>query len=128
VTQTLLDTSVVIASGDEVSLEAGDAAAISVLTIGELQAGVRLADDPDLQALRQARLNAVRARFEPLAVDESIAYHYGDLLAVARSKGRTTKATDLLIIATASATGRTLLTLDHPQASLARAAGVAVNP
>ena len=126
-TQTLLDTSIVIASSDAVVLESGDAAAISVLTIGELQAGVRLADDPDLRSLRQARLNAVRARFEPLAVDETIAYQYGELLAVARSEGRSTKATDLLIIATASATGRTLVTIDRPQASLARAAGVAVN-
>jgi predicted nuclease of predicted toxin-antitoxin system len=39
---------------------------------------------------------------------------------------RSTKATDLIIIATASATGRTLITLDDGQASLARAAGVAI--
>jgi predicted nucleic acid-binding protein len=124
----LLDTSIVIASADALTLESEDTAAISVLTIGELQAGVRLAREPAVRALRQSRLNAVRAMFEPLLVDETIALHYGDLLAVARSQGRTSKATDLLILATASATGRTLLTLDDAQASLARVAGVAVNP
>ncbi len=126
--QALLDTSVVIESADALTLEAGDTAAISVLTIGELHAGVRLASDPEVRTLRQARLSVVRATFEPLAVDETIAYQYGELLAIARSQGRSSKATDLLIIATASATGRTLLTLDDAQASLARVAGVAVNP
>lgn len=111
----------------ELALEPGDTAAISVITIGELQAGVHLADNPQIQALRQARLNAVRARFEPLVVDEAVASQYGELLALARSQARGSKATDLLIIATASATGRTLLTLDDSQASLARAGGVAVN-
>ncbi len=124
----LLDTSVVIASPDALRLESGDTAAISVLTIGELHAGVRLASEPDIRALRQARLAAVREAFEPLPVDETIAHRYGDLLAIARSERRSSKATDLLIIATATASGRTLITFDDAQASLARIAGVAVNP
>jgi hypothetical protein len=128
VTRSLLDTSIVIASGEAGALESGGAAAISVITIGELHAGVRLADDPQVRSLRQARLNAVRARFEPIPVDETIAPEYGELLALARSQGRSTKATNLLILATAAATGRTLLTLDGSQASLARAAGIPVNP
>jgi predicted nuclease of predicted toxin-antitoxin system len=41
-------------------------------------------------------------------------------------EGRTTKATDLLILATAAATGRELHTLDHAQAALAAALGLAV--
>jgi predicted nucleic acid-binding protein len=127
-TRALLDTSVVIASGDALGLESDDTAAISVVTIGELHAGVRLASDPHVRGLRQSRLVAVRDAFDPLPVDETIAYHYGELLATARSQNRSSKATDLLIIATAGATGRTLLTLDDAQASLARIAGVAVNP
>lgn len=123
----LLDTSVVIASSDAITLEPGDTAAISVLTIGELQAGVRLAPDPHVRAARRARVAAVRETFEPLPVDETVADHYGELLAVARSRRRSTKATDLLIIATAAATGRTLVTLDEAQASLARLVGIAVN-
>lgn len=98
---------------------------MSVLTIGELQAGVRLAKIAETRPDRQARLNAIRAMFEPVSVDETIAYASGELLAFARSQRRTTKATDLPIIATISATGRTLLTLQEPQASLARSAGIA---
>ena len=128
VSQTLLDTSIVIASADTLALDSTDIAAIPVLTIGELQAGVRPAIDPHAGALRQARLNAVRTTFQPIDVDEAIADRYGELLEFARSDRHTSKATDLVIIATASATGRTLLTLDSAQASRARAAGVAVNP
>lgn len=127
VTRALLDTSVVIAPSDALPPESEDTAAISVLTIGELQAGVRLAKGPRVRAQRQARLNLVRALFQPLPIDETIAYAYGELLAFARAQGRTTKATELLIIATASVTGRTLLTYDTAQESLARAADIAVN-
>jgi hypothetical protein len=71
-----------------------------------------------------------RHRAEQLGVSvkcEPLLAYEGDLLALARAQGRASKATDLLIIATASATGRTLLTLDDAQASLARNAGVAVD-
>jgi predicted nucleic acid-binding protein len=74
----------------------GRTAAISVITLGELRAGVRLAGDPTLQAVRQARLSAIRKAFEPIMVDELVAERYGDILAAARSQGRTIKATDLL--------------------------------
>lgn len=122
----LLDTSAVIGSPDAVDLRSDDTAAISVITVGELHAGVLLASDPSVRALRQARLAAVRSSFVPLPVDEPIAETYGELLSIARAERRATKATDLLIIATARATGRTLVTLDDAQASLARLAGVAV--
>lgn len=126
--QTLLDTSIVIAPPEALTFQSGDTAAISVVTVGELHAGVRLARNPQIRAQRQARLAAVTDAFEPLGIDETIAYHYGDLLALARPERRSSGATDLFIVATASATGRTLLTLDEAQASLARLAGVAVNP
>jgi toxin FitB len=126
VTQALLDTSAVISSPDAISLRSDDTAAISVITLGELHAGVRMAGDPAARALRQARLAAVRASFVPLPVDEPIAESYGELLSIARAARRASKATDLLIIATAWATGRTLVTLDDAQAALARLAGVAV--
>ena len=123
----LLDTSVVIASAEALPLGPDDQAAISVITIGELRAGVRLADDPEVRSVRQARFSTIRATFEPIPVDEPIAYQYGELLALARSEGRSSTATDLLIVATAAATGRTVLTLDDRQASLARAAGIPVS-
>ncbi len=66
----------------------------------------------------------MRSAFVALVVDEAVAERYGDVLAVARSQKRAAKATDLLIIATASATARELYTLDGAQARLAQAAGV----
>lgn len=66
----------------------------------------------------------MRQTFEPIPVDESVAEQYGEILAAARAKRRTTKATDLLIIATAAASGRTLLTLDDTQRRLAGSVGV----
>lgn len=62
----------------------------------------------------------------PIPVDEAIADEYGRALALARDDGQPAKATDLLIIATAAATGRALVTRDERQASLARRAGLAV--
>ena len=120
----LLDTSVVIGDFEALQVDLPATMAISVVTIGELRAGVRLAGDPTTRAARQTRLNAVRAAFEPIPVDEAVAEHYGEILATARSAGRATGATDLLIIATAAATGRALHTLDKRQAALADVAGV----
>lgn len=119
----LADTSVVIRDG---ASTVPATTAISVITLGELRAGVRLGRDPLVRAERQARLAAIRDAFLPLPVDEAVAEHYGDVLAGARSAGRSTKATDLLIVATAAATGRVLWTLDQRQAKLAGAVGVAL--
>lgn len=96
----------------------------AVITIGELRAGVALAADAETRAVRQARLAAIRATFDPLAVDEGVAERYGDVLAAARFRKRASKATDLLIIATAGATGRVLHTLNNARAQLARAVGI----
>ena len=69
----------------------------------------------------------MRTAFLPLDVDAAVAEAYGQVLATARREGRTAKATDLLIAATAQATGRSLVTLDDRQAKLARAAGLRVH-
>ena len=119
----LLDTSAVIAG--ELELAPEDTVAISVVTIGELRAGVLLASDPSTRTARQARFAAIRDAFEPIAVDEGVAERYGEVLATARTARRITTATDLLIVATAAATGRALCTLDQSQASLAEQCGVA---
>lgn len=121
----LLDTSVVI--GD-VPHGRGPAlsAAISVVTVGELIAGVELARTAEVRRSREARLAAVRAAFAPIPVDNAVAEHYGRLLAFARRRQRTTKASDLLIAATASARERTLITRDERQGELARAAGISI--
>lgn len=87
-----------------------------------------LAADPGTRAARQARLAGVRAAFSPLPVDEAVAEICGDVLAAARSQKRIGKATDLLVIATAGATGRILHTLDNAQAQLAATVGIPTRP
>ena len=123
----LLDTSIVIAHDEDGALELPETAAISVVTLGELRAGVLIARKPEIAEGRRRRLAALRAVFVPLVVDEAVAERYGDVLAVARSQKRAAKATDLLIIATAAATERRLVTLDVAQGRLAEAAGVAAH-
>lgn len=124
--QALLDTSVLIAHDEQALIDLPVTAAISVITIGELRAGVLLARGRSVGRARQQRLDAVRSAFAPLPVDETVAERYGDVLLVARKQRRTVKATDVLIIATAAATGRELYTLDVAQARLAAAARVSV--
>ena len=70
---------------------------------------------------RALRLEAVRAAFEPLPVDEHAASKYGELLAWVRDRRRSEKATDLLIAATAAATDRRLYTLDRRRRDSPRA-------
>jgi predicted nucleic acid-binding protein len=120
----LLDTSIVISGFETLGIKPPATMAISVITLGELRGAVRLAADGAARAARQARLNAVRDAFEPIPINETVAEHYGDVLATARSAKRSSKATDLLIIATAAATGRVLCTLDRRQAALADLVGV----
>lgn len=121
----LLDTSVLIAAGGALG-ELPKSAAISVVTLGELHAGVHLARTDEARRQRQGRLDAVRRAFSPLPIDEPIAERYGAVLALARRSGRGAKATDLLIVATAASTSRSLVTLDQAQARLATDAGVSI--
>jgi toxin FitB len=124
----LLDTSVLIATDLEGALDLPESAAISVISLGELRAGVELARDDATRDLRRRRLDGVRRAFIPLLVDEEVANVYGEVLAAARRARRTAKASDLLIIATARATERELVSLDDRQLKLARAMGQPVRP
>jgi predicted nucleic acid-binding protein len=126
VSRALLDTSVVIAASDGDG-ELPPTAAISVVTLGELHAGVHRAPDAALKAARVQRLANLRAAFMPLPVDEDVAAHYGRALARARDERRSEKVADLLIIATAAATERELHTRDERQAKLARRTGLVVH-
>lgn len=114
----------VIAADESGTLDLPDRAAISVITLGELRAGVLRAPDAGTRALRERRLESLRATFEAVPIDSHVAHHYGEALAWVRSQGRASKASDLLIIATAAAGDLELVTLDRAQASVAR--GVAV--
>lgn len=75
---------------------------------------------------REGRLAAVVEAFDPIPVGVEVAEEFGGALAWARSERRAERATDLLIVATAKATGRDLHTLDRGQAKVARGLGVPV--
>ncbi len=87
---------------------------MSVVSIGELEAGVLMADNEGVRARRLARLAAVLAEAPIVAVDRAVAARYGELRA---ASGRR-PANDLWIAATALAHDLTLLTADREQAAL----------
>lgn len=120
----LLDTSILLSV--RTGLSAAPATAVSIVSLGELRAGVLLARSDVEREQRRRLLEDVRATFLGLPVDELVAEQYGEVLAVARHQRRITTATDLLIIATARAHRRILRTADERQARLAEAADVAV--
>lgn len=108
----LIDTSVLVGARDIGALS--DDWAVSVVTVGELQAGVLVARDEATRAQRLALLAAVLAEAPALPIDRNIAARYGELRASAsRQPGN-----DLWIAATALAHGFTLVTADERQAAL----------
>ncbi len=125
--EALLDTSVIIAAGIEPEQIPPDSS-ISIVTVGELHAGVLLARTEAARYQRMRRLDDIRRLFVPIPVDDAVARYYGELLAFARNARRPAKATDLFIVATAAACGQTLVTLDRAQAALAEAFGVPFSP
>jgi predicted nucleic acid-binding protein len=113
----LVDTSVLIAPPTS---SMGDAPVfVSVVSIGELHAGVELARDPETRSVRMRRLTAVVSTIPTLPIDVATAARYG---ALRRTAGRG-PSNDLWIAATAHARGLTLLTRDEP---LSRVPGLRV--
>jgi predicted nucleic acid-binding protein len=109
----LLDTSVVI-DWDDAAVAAAlpDQAAICAITLAELAAGPHLASSGDERARRQVRLQQVEATFGAIAFDSAAARSYGQVVAAVLGIGRSRRRrmADLLIAATAHATGRQLYT------------------
>jgi predicted nucleic acid-binding protein len=102
----LLDTSVVVDWHDPVVAAAlPDQIAISAITAAELAAGPHLAGDPMEAAKRQARLQEVESRLEPIPFDASAVRSYGLVVAAVVAGGRKPRKrfADLLIAATAHA-------------------------
>lgn len=102
----LLDTSVVIDWHDPLVVAAlPDEVAISVITAAELAAGPLLAADPVEAARRQARLQEVEAKLEPIAFDGAVVRSYTLVVAAVIREGRRPRSrlADLLIAATAHA-------------------------
>ena len=112
----IIDTSVVI---DLEHVSAGDLPgelAVSAVTLAELAAGPHATTDTAERARRQDRLQRAEATFEPLPVDANVARAYGRIYAAvagAGRKARGARSLDLLIAATALASGLPLYTR-HP--------------
>lgn len=112
-TSGLLDTSVVVDWHDSVVVGSlPDQMAISAITAAELAAGPHLAATPAEAAKRQARLQEVEAKLEPLQFDGAAVRSYGLVVAAVVREGRKPRSrfADLLIAATAHANGLDLYT------------------
>jgi predicted nucleic acid-binding protein len=109
----LVDTSVL--TGSVAPPRRDERYAVSVVSVGELEAGVLLATRGAARAERLARLTAVLAQAAVLPVDRRVATFYGRLRAGARGRK---PHNDLWIAATALAYGYTLVTADARQAAL----------
>lgn len=110
----LLDTSVLIASEsgrrlDHESLP--QQAAVSVVTIGELQAGVLAAPDTATRARRLSTLEAASA-VEPLPVTAEAASRWAEMRVRLAEQGHRVKINDLWIAAVAKANGMDVVTQD----------------
>jgi tRNA(fMet)-specific endonuclease VapC len=113
----ILDTGVLIAAERgrarwEAALAPDDDPAIAAVTVAELRTGVELAD----AAHRLGRAEFLMAVLETVPIepyDLAVAEAHGRLLAHVHRAGSRRGAHDLLIAATAVATGRIVLTTDQ---------------
>jgi predicted nucleic acid-binding protein len=115
VTEGLADTSVFIAAEDGRSIrlvDLPDRLAVSVITVGELRAGVLAARDLATRNRRLATLTAVLA-MEPVPVDEDVAAAWAQLRVALRDAGREMGVNDSWIAATALALDVPLVTQDQ---------------
>jgi predicted nucleic acid-binding protein len=108
------DTSVFIAheSGRALRVEAlPDRLGVSVITIGELRAGVLAARDLETRDRRLATLTAALA-LDPLPIDEEVANAWARLRVLLRDRGLAMPVNDSWIAATALALGVAVVTQD----------------
>ena len=100
----ILDTSVFIASEQGRPLAAEvlpEEAAVSVITLAELELGVHMAQSERIRALRLATLRGLQATYAALPIDEAVAGAFAQLVATTRQAGRRLKVQDAWIAATA---------------------------
>ena len=111
----LLDTSVFVADEQGRPLASDrlpDEAAISVVTLAELELGVHLAASEVVRGRRLRTLQATQATYVALPVDQAVASAFAELVATARRGGRRPKVQDTWIAATARALGVAVYTQD----------------
>jgi predicted nucleic acid-binding protein len=112
----LLDTSVFIAGEQGRELATSrlpDEAAVSVVTLAELELGVHLARSEDARARRLRTLQATHATYVALPVDEAVASAFAEVVGAARAAGRRPKVQDAWIAATARAHGVAVYSQDR---------------
>lgn len=129
-TPALFDTSVVIASETGRLLDRGVAdydIAISVITLGELKAGVLAATSTDIRSRRLATLDLL-SDVQVLAVDEPVAAVWAELRVHLAERGGRVNVNDLWIAATAVALRLPLLTQDSDFDPLNGVSGLVVVP
>ncbi len=112
----LLDTTVLVhRERESLDLDAlihdDDELAIAAITVAELGVGVELASGKRRKA-RRAFLEDLVMSLRILSYDLEVARSHTQLLVAARASGRPRGAHDLIIAATARATGRTVVTTD----------------
>lgn len=112
----ILDTGILVAGVrgqlDMREISVGDDIAVPAVVIAEYRTGVLRMADPGRRAQHEAFLDAVRATVPVADYTETVAEHHAELLAHVQRIGAPRGAHDLIIAATARATGRTLLTTD----------------
>ena len=116
----LADTSIFIARERERSLAEGDLPdelAVSVITIGELRAGVLTAPDVATRDRRLSTLTAALA-LDPVPVDDNVAAHWARLRVILRDSHQRMPVNDSWIAATAMALGVPVVTQDDDYPSL----------
>ena len=114
VSRALADTSVFVATESSGPLRSEALPAgfvVSVVTLGELRAGVLAAADPRIRATRLATYERV-VRFETISIDAAIAETWADLRAALRQAGRAMGVNDSWIAATAITLGIPVATQD----------------
>jgi predicted nucleic acid-binding protein len=100
----ILDTSIFIATEQGRPLTATslpDFAAISIVTLAELELGVHLAASEDSREVRLRTLRSAQLAYVALPVDQAVASAFARLVAAARGEGRRPRIQDTWIAATA---------------------------
>ena len=120
-TRGLADTSVFIARESGRPIQASllpDELAVSIITIGELRAGVLAASDVTTRDTRLATLTAAMT-LDPIAIDDDVVAQWARLRVMLRDSGQRMPVNDSWIAATAMALQVPIVTQDDDYINLA---------
>ncbi len=120
-TRGLADTSVFIARESGRPLQTSllpDELAVSIITIGELRAGVLAARDVTTRDMRLATLTAAMT-LDPIAIEDDVAAQWARLRVLLRDSGQRMPVNDSWIAATAMALQVPIVTQDDDYINLA---------